>query len=156
MVSMRIESCNSPRPMTLNVSVLAASSTLSETLVSSSFCRRSRRLREVTYCPSRPAKGEVLMVNCMAIVGSSMAMTARGAGVSALVMVSPMVMPSTPATATMSPSSVSTISVRFSPLKENNFVMRTFSKDPFSLAMPTSSPVFSVPLTTRAIASRPR
>ncbi len=74
-----------------------------ETLVSSSLSRRSRRLRDVTYCPSRPAKGEVFTVNCIAIVGSSMAMCGSGDGFSTLVIVSPMVMPSTPATATMSP-----------------------------------------------------
>ena len=43
-------------------------------------------------------------------------------------MVSPMVMPVTPATATMSPSSVSVMSTRFSPLKENSLVIRTFCK----------------------------
>ena len=43
------------------------------------------------------------MVKAMAMVGSSMWMGGSGAGVSALVTVSPMVMPSTPAMARMSP-----------------------------------------------------
>ena len=64
-------SCSSPRPITLKASGPPASSTRMETLVSSSLSSRSRRLREVTYWPSRPEKGEVLMVNAMAMVGSS-------------------------------------------------------------------------------------
>ena len=66
------------------------------------------------------------MVNIIAIVGSSMTIGGRGAGFSAFVMVSPIVIPSTPATATMSPSSVSVISTRFKPEKENNFVIFVF------------------------------
>ena len=65
-------------------------------------------------------------MNCMAMVGSSMVMTGSGAGFSTSVMVSPMLMPSTPATATMSPSSVASMSVRFSPAKENSLVILVF------------------------------
>ena len=113
-------------------------------------------MREVTYWPSRPAKGEVFTVNCMAMVGSSITMRGSGAGFSTEVMVSPMVMPSTPATATISPSSVCSISTRRSPLKLNSLVMCVFCSEPSSLAMATSSPVRRVPLKTRAMASRPR
>src|SRR5712691_837275 len=67
---MRMASCNSPRPCTLKASGPPASSTRMETLVSSSLSRRSRRLRDVTYCPSLPENGDVLMVNVIAIVGS--------------------------------------------------------------------------------------
>ena len=74
-ISIRMASCNSPRPITLNVSC-PSSSTLMETLVSSSLSSRSRRLRDVTHCPSRPANGDVLMVKAMAMVGSSMWMAA--------------------------------------------------------------------------------
>ena len=95
-------------------------------------------------------------MNCMAMVGSSMVMTGSGAGFSTSVMVSPMLMPSTPATATMSPSSVASMSVRFRPAKENSLVIRVFCREPSSLAMATSSPVRSVPLKTRAMAMRPR
>ena len=155
-ISIRIESCSSPRPITLNESVLSVSSTRNETLVSSSFCRRSRRLREVTYVPSRPANGEVFTVNCIAMVGSSIVMCGSGAGFSASVIVSPIVMPSTPATAMMSPKVVSVVSVRFSPENENSFVIFVFRNDPSSLAIATSSPVRMVPLNTRAIARRPK
>ena len=155
-ISRRIESCNSPRPSTLKESVLPVSSTRSETLVRSSFARRSRRLREVTYCPSRPAKGEVLMVNSIPIVGSSMTIGGSGAGFSTSVMVSPMVIPSTPATAMMSPISVSVQSVRFRPENENSLVILVLWNVPSSFAMATSSPVNMVPLKTRAMAMRPR
>ena len=95
-------------------------------------------------------------MNCMAMVGSSMVITGSGAGFSTSVMVSPMLMPVTPATATMSPSSVFSMSVRFRPEKENSLVILIFSIEPSRFAMATSSPVRSVPLKTRAIASRPR
>ena len=106
--------------------------------------------------PSRPAKGEVLTVNSMAMVGSSIAMWGSGEGFSASVMVSPMVMPSTPATAMMSPSVVSVMSTRFRPENENSLVIFVLCSVPSSRAMPTSSPVRMVPLNTRAMARRPR
>ena len=155
-ISIRIESCSSPRPITMNESVVAVSSTRKETLVSNSFCKRSRRFREVTYVPSRPANGEVFTVNSMAIVGSSIVMCGSGAGFSASVMVSPIVMPSTPATAIISPRVVSVMSVRFKPENENSLVIFVLCSDPSSLAMATSSPVRMVPLNTRAMAKRPR
>ena len=95
-------------------------------------------------------------MNWIAMVGSSIVMTGSGAGFSTSVMVSPMLMPSTPATATMSPNSVSVMSVRFSPANVNILVILVFSIEPSRLAMATSSPARSVPLNTRAIASRPR
>ncbi len=63
------------------------------------------------------------MVNSIAIVGSSITMGGSGAGFSALVIVSPMVMPSTPATAMMSPSDVSVMSVRLRPEKLKSLVI---------------------------------
>ena len=63
------------------------------------------------------------MVKSIAIVGSSMTMGGNGAGFSALVMVSPIVMPSTPATAMMSPREVSVMSVRLRPEKLNSLVI---------------------------------
>ncbi len=58
------------------------------------------------------------MVKAMAMVGSSMWICGSGSGVSALVTVSPMVMPSTPAMARMSPGQPMVSSTRFSPSKE--------------------------------------
>ena len=144
-ISIRIASCSSPRPSTLKASGEPVSSTRIETFVSSSFSRRSRRLRLVTYWPSRPAKGEVLTLNWMAMVGSSMTISGSGAGFSTLVIVSPMVMPSTPATATMSPIVVSSISVRLSPLKVKSLVIFVLCSEPSRREIFTSSPVCSVP-----------
>ena len=53
-----------------------------------------------------------------------MTMSGNGEGFSTLVMVSPMVMPSTPATATMSPVAVSWVSMRLRPENVNSLVMR--------------------------------
>ena len=58
------------------------------------------------------------MVKAMAMVGSSMWMGGSGAGVSALVTVSPMVMPSTPAMARMLPGTPMVSSTRLSPSNE--------------------------------------
>ncbi len=155
-ISIRTPSCISPRPSTLKLSGESVSSTRMETLVSSSRSRRSRRLRLVTSEPSLPQKGELLTENCMAIVGSSMTISGSGAGFSRLVMVSPMVMPSTPAMATMSPISVVEVSVRLRPAKVNSLVMRVFCSERSRREMATSSPTFSVPWKTRAIAMRPK
>ena len=141
----------------LEESVLSVSSTRIETLVSSSFSRRSRRLREVTYWPSRPAKGECSPMNCIAIVGSSMAMSGSGAGFSTSVMVSPMVMPSTPATATISPSSVSVDIDALQPVEREQLGdLGLLQRAVAAWQIATSSPVRSVPLKTRAMARRPR
>jgi hypothetical protein len=113
-------------------------------------------LREVTYWPSRPASGELFTDICMAMVGSSMTISGSGAGFSMLVMVSPMVMPSTPAMATMSPVSVLSMSVRLRPLKLKSLVILAFCSEPSRLEMATSWPKFRVPLKTRAMARRPR
>jgi phosphoribosylcarboxyaminoimidazole (NCAIR) mutase len=58
--------------------------------------------------------------------------------------------------ATMSPSEVSGVSIRFSPSNVNSFVILTVSSLPSVFETATSCPVLSVPLKTRAIASRPR
>jgi hypothetical protein len=92
-ISIRMASCSSPRPITLKVSGRRFCSTRMETLVSNSLSRRSRRLREVTYWPSRPQKGEVLMVNCHGDGGLVDLDVRQRMGFSKLVMVSPMVMP---------------------------------------------------------------
>ncbi len=57
----------------------------------------------MTNLPSRPAKGELLTLNWMAIVGSSMVIGGNGWGFSTSQKLSPMVMPGMPAMATMSP-----------------------------------------------------
>ena len=48
-ISMRMDSCSSPRPITFTCSGVSVSSTRSDTLPRSSRASRSRRFREVTY-----------------------------------------------------------------------------------------------------------
>ena len=71
----------------------------------------------MTHLPSRPAKGEVLTEKIIESVGSSMRSGGSGAGFSAEVTVSPIEMPSKPASATISPHSATAVSIRFSPSK---------------------------------------
>ena len=106
-ISIRIDSCSSPRPMTRICSGVSVGSTRSETLPRSSFSRRSLIWREVTNWPSRPAIGDVLTPKIIDTVGSSTAIGGIALGVSALVTVSPMVMSSMPARQTMSPAAAS-------------------------------------------------
>ena len=103
-ISIRIASCSSPRPSTLNCSGVSVGSTWSETLPSSSLSSRSRRWREVTYWPSRPAIGEVLMPKIIDTVGSSTAIGGIAMRCSGSAIVSPMLMSSMPARQTMSPA----------------------------------------------------
>ena len=98
MFSTRMVRCSSPRPCTTKTSVSPESSTRSATLVSSSRCRRSRRLRLVTYLPSVPANGEVLTTNCIVSVGSSTLSGGRPSGRSASAIVAPIVSSSMPVT----------------------------------------------------------
>ncbi len=75
-----MERCISPRPATLNASVESVSVTLRETSFRVSFKRRSRRFREVTYFPSRPAKGESFTTKVISMVGAEIWTKGRGFG----------------------------------------------------------------------------
>ncbi len=112
---MRIAICSSPRPETWKASGASVASTRMATLKRASRSSRSRSLREVTCCPSRPAIGESLTAKTMASVGSSTWMGGSGRGSSGSVTVSPIVTSSMPATATMSPAAASAISTRRRP-----------------------------------------
>src|SRR5699024_9301345 len=71
--STRMASASSPRPWTSQASGRSVGTTLSETLPTSSWSRRSLTMRAVTFVPfSRPASGEVLMPTVIEIAGSSM------------------------------------------------------------------------------------
>ena len=112
---MRIERCNSPRPETLNVSGLSVSSTRKLTFVSVSLYKRSRKWRDVTNWPSRPANGLVLTPKVMDNVGSSILMLGKASGFSASATVWPILALGRPVIATISPSSASLTSIRFKP-----------------------------------------
>ena len=72
-ISMRIDSCSSPRPTIFTCSGESVGSRRIDTLPSSSRSSRSRSCRDVTYCPSRPAIGDVLTPKTIDTVGSSIA-----------------------------------------------------------------------------------
>ena len=65
---------------------------------------RSRRFREVTYLPSRPAKGLSLTEKVISMVGSEILTKGRGSTASGAQMVRPMVMSAIPEKATISPA----------------------------------------------------
>ena len=93
------------------------SSTRRDTSVCSSRIRRARRCREVTYLPSRPAKGESLTEKVTATVGSETLTKGRGSTRSGGHIVSPMLMSGMPDTATISPTVALSHSMRFRPWK---------------------------------------
>src|SRR5699024_6374813 len=74
---------------------------------------------------SRPAMGEVFTPIVMEIAGSSTVMGGRGRGSSASVSVSPIMMSSMPATATISPACASSAGTRSSASVRRSSVMRT-------------------------------
>ena len=114
-VSIRMERWSSPRPDTLQVSVLSVSSTRSATLRSSSLYSRSRSCREVTNLPSLPAKGELFTRKSTLMVGSSTLIPSRRSCMSGSVSVAPMSTFSNPASITISPAPACCASCRSSP-----------------------------------------
>jgi hypothetical protein len=66
----------------------------------------------------------------MALVGSSMVIGGSGCGFSTSQKLSPIVMPGMPAMATMSPTWVSSMSVRLRPEKLKSLVILCFEKVP--------------------------
>jgi len=115
MVSIRIASCNSPRPDTSMESISAASVTRSATLPSASRNRRSRIMRLVTLSPSVPASGELLTMNDIDTVGGSIGCAVSGVSTEGSQNVSATVPLVRPAMATMSPASASSSGVRSMP-----------------------------------------
>ena len=76
----------------------------------------------MTYCPSRPAIGDVLTPKIIDTVGSSMAIGGIAIRCSTSAIVSPIVMSSMPARQTMSPAAASWMSTRFRPSNANSLV----------------------------------
>ena len=101
--SISTEIWSSPLPLTLKQSADSVGSTFRPTLTSSSFSKRSFRLRDVTYFPLWPAKGLLLTWKFMLNVGSSISMLGRGRMWSFTQRVSPIEISAMPATTTISP-----------------------------------------------------
>ena len=76
---------------------------------------RSRKFREVTYFPSRPAKGESFTEIVISIVGSEILTNGSGSIASGTQMVSPMVMSAMPDSAMILPAPASVTACRASP-----------------------------------------
>ena len=91
----------------MKLSALSVSETLRARFFSSSFSSLSFKCLEVTNFPSLPKKGELLMLNCIFIVGSSTLVTGNASGSSKSAIVSPILNPSIPTTAQMSPARTS-------------------------------------------------
>ncbi len=128
-------------------------------LVSISLARRSRRLRDVTYLPSRPASGDVLTWKYIDSVGSSIMIGGSASGVSTAASVVPIDSSSTPVTSTMSPTSAVSMGTRSMPWNENSWPIFAFfgispsASGPFSTA--TSCPGAMRPRRMRPMPSRP-
>ena len=103
MVSTSTASCSSPRPSTSHLSGRSVGPTRMATLPTNSASSRAFTSRAVSFVPSVPASGEVLMPIVMARLGSSTVMAGSGTGTSASASVSPIVTSARPATDTISP-----------------------------------------------------
>ena len=155
--STRMASASSPRPWTSHASGRCVGRIFRETLPISSLSRRSLTWRAVTFAPlTRPASGEVLMPMVMEIAGSSTVISGSGAGFSRSVSVSPIVMSSMPATATISPGPALSAGTRSRPLVASSSEIRTLFRVPSCRAQATVWPFFRVPLKMRSRARRPR
>ncbi|CAB4549316.1 unannotated protein [freshwater metagenome] len=128
-----------------------------ETFPISSRSRRSFTKRAVIFAPfTRPAIGEVLIPIVIEIAGSSIAISGRGLTSSGSARVSPIVISSIPATATMSPGPADSVGKRSRALVISSSVIFTFWVSPFCLTQATCWPFLIVPLKTRSSARRPR
>ena len=156
MVSINTLKCNIPRPKTINLSASSVSCTRRARFFSSSFIKRSRKLRLVTNLPSRPKNGELLIPNCMFIVGSSIGITSNASGFSKSAIVSPIWNPSIPTTAQISPAETSV--TFFLPIPSNVYSSFTllFVIVPSRRHNCTFCPSLIIPRAIRPMAIRPR
>ena len=157
MVSIRMPSCNSPRPATSMESFSVDSEMRSATLPSASRNSRSRITRLCTLSPSVPASGESLMRKVIASVGGSIGCAGSGSSTSGAQIVCETVASGRPAMATMSPASASSTAVRSRPRKASTLVTR-----PSSISLPSRSSTFTgwfgliEPEVMRPVTMRPR
>ena len=112
MISTSTASCSSPRPWTSHASGRSVSFTRIDTLPTSSCSSRALTWRAVSFLPSCPASGEVLMPMITDSDGSSIAVTGSGCGSSRSASVSPIVISGMPAMAMISPGPASAASTR--------------------------------------------
>ena len=155
-ISIRIDSCSSPRPTTFICSGVSVGSTRIDTLPSSSASSRSFSWRDVTYCPSRPAIGDVLTPKIIDTVGSSIAI--GGIAIAVLDVGDRLadrdVLDAGEADDVAGGRLL--MSTRFRPSKAKSLVTLRLLDAPSSLQTATGSPIFTRPLKMRPMAMRPR
>ena len=140
----------------MNESAFCPGSTRSARLRSSSLSRRSLRWREVTNLPSRPKKGELLMVKSIDIVGSSIAMGGSGSGFSKSQIVSPISKPSIPTMAQISPHcTLSTFALPRPSKTINSLILVLTFVSPSRFASVTFCPARNSPRVSLPTAIRP-
>ena len=131
------------------------SSTLSDTFLSSSLYNLSLKCLEVINLPSFPAKGPLFTLNVIETVGSSMSTNSIASGLFTSAIVSPISIPVTPVTATMSPHFATSVSTLFSPSYVYNLPIFMFSTLPSFLQIAIVSPLCIVPLSILPIPTLP-
>ena len=156
MVSMSTLKCNTPRPLTIQLSVASSNGcTRKARFFSNSFCKRSLMWRDVQYLPSFPKKGESLMVKSIDMVGSSTAIGGNGSGFSKSQIVSPISNFSSPITAQISPESTWSVLQCPIPSKVCNSLIFVRSCVPSRCQIVTGIPSHKVPRCTRPTAILP-
>ncbi|OQC48749.1 MAG: hypothetical protein BWX58_01027 [Deltaproteobacteria bacterium ADurb.Bin026] len=153
---MRMERWSSPLPDTLYPIVSVSSSRTRATSERVSRISLSRMCLDVRNLPSFPANGESLGIKFIDIVGGSISIPGSGIGLSGSVNVSPTVMASIPATATISPTPAVSNSSLPLPLKRYIFVMRAGIVEPSAFETITSLLMLNNPDVIFPIASLPR
>ena len=157
MVSISTPSCNSPRPPISNASLPSLSLKVMATLVSASAKSLSRIIVEVTFLPSRPAKGLSLTMMVTDMVGGSIGVEATGASSPAAPIVSATEVFASPAIQMMSPACAISTGTRSVPSKRKSLVKRPCSTVlPSRLMAVTVSLTRAMPCTTRPVKHRPK
>ena len=110
----------------MKLSDVSVSSTLKDTFVSSSLKSLSLKCLDVIYLPSFPAKGPLFTLNVIDTVGSSISTKGTATGFCGSAIVSPMFIPSTPFTATISPQCATSVSILFRPEYVYSFPILNF------------------------------
>ena len=112
--------------------------------------------REVTYLPSLPKNGELLMVKSIDIVGSSILIGGSGSGFSKSHIVSPISKPSIPTKAHISPHSTFSTLLLPSPSKTiSSLILLLIFVTPSRFASVTFCPARSSPRVSLPTAIRP-
>ena len=145
MFSIKIERWSSPRPETLKLSEESVSSTLKETFLSSSLYNLSLRCLDVTNLPSLPANGPLFTLNVIETVGSSISINSIASGLFTSAIVSPISIPVSPVTATISPADADSVSTLSNPSYVYNLPIFIFSTLPSLWHIATVCPLCIVP-----------